>query len=114
MTNEIVIKMTNPNEPPKITILGDRIKGVASLSYTYKTNDAEGKGEHHYIIEYYDENRQTFRESFVSKLGQLEVIDMVLKCDICGEIKPVTYYEHINKCLCIDCEDLPTRLEGSD
>ncbi len=39
---------------------------------------------------------------------------MIKQCELCDQIKPVTYFEHINKYLCKDREVLPTRLEGSE
>lgn len=39
---------------------------------------------------------------------------MINTCDVCDELKQVTYLEHINKNVCDDCEHLPLRLEGSE
>ncbi|WNO29703.1 hypothetical protein [Bacillus phage SDFMU_Pfc] len=50
MANEIIIKMSSANEPPKITLNGKKIKGIVGLDYKYDTSDAESNGQHNFSI----------------------------------------------------------------
>ncbi|MDM5245748.1 hypothetical protein [Lysinibacillus sp. G4S2] len=67
MANEIVIKMSSANEPPKITLNGKKIKGIIGLEYNYATSNAESNGQHNFVVRYIDEDTSTIRAAIVHK-----------------------------------------------
>ncbi|MFJ6264241.1 hypothetical protein ACIQGW_04365 [Lysinibacillus xylanilyticus] len=68
MANEIVIKMSSANEPPKITLNGKKIKGIIGLEYKYDTSDAKSNGQHNFAIQYLDKDTSTIRAAVVHKM----------------------------------------------
>lgn len=68
MANEIIIKMSSANEPPKITLNGKKIKGIIGLEYKYDTSDTESNGQHNFSIQYCDKETSTIRTAVVHKM----------------------------------------------
>lgn len=69
---EIVITMTNPNNPPKIKLNGQAIEGIIGLDYRYKTKDEKSPGQHNFTVKYCDKESHVIRTVSVNKVWEDE------------------------------------------
>ena len=68
MANEIIIKMSETNEPPTIKLNGEEIARIISLDYKYETSDCDSKGYHNFTVQYCDDETMTIRTISAKKI----------------------------------------------